>query len=917
MPRHPDVFVSAASKDLASYRVTVAGRLRDLGAHPVEQGHFAPDPRTVREMLRDQITGCDAVVHLVGFCYGAEPLSTPKVSPRRSYTQLEYEIAIELSKPVYVFLATPTCPLDPHQPEPDDVRQLQLDHRTRLQNGDALWYTFNSHAELLEHINRIRFTTAPLESTTTPTRLSMSSRPLQLPLAVPDFTGREAEIARMTDRLSQGGGAWVIRGMGGVGKTTLAVKVAHAVKNSFPDAQLVVELRGMSERPMTVAEAMARVIRDLQSDPGKLPDDEKELAGRYRSALAGRRVLIVLDDARDEAQVKELLTAGPPTGFLITSRKTLRLRNVNSIPLDVLSLDDAVGLLQGIVDGSVEKDQLALLVDLCGRLPLALRVAGDFLRTAPNWTVAKYISAVRSERNRFRRLKGATQDEDVEAVLGFSASMLVEQHPEAAARWQMLSVFPRSFDVSAAARVWDMWQDGCPDADRTEDEFTLLLDRSLITFEPKAGRYALHDLMRLVARDAFKYRPEHPLAMGSAERIQIAELRLARHYCGVLATAERLYLQGGEGVSRGLALFDTEADSIRYGWQRAVNSLDERDYAELARDYPLDAPLVTSLRIPEGERKNLLEQAVEASSRLGDRKGEGRAITGLGETHFDLGQFRTSIACYERGLAIAIEVRDRLGEGLALSGLGEAQAELGETRAAIIIYERALVVFRELGDLRREGQALGSLGRAQAELGDISTAVGLYQRWMAIARQIGDQWSEGQATGCLGLAHASLGNLREAVTSYERWLAITRQIGYKRGEAAALGNLGHAHADLGDLDTATSCYEQWLAVTQEIGDRRGQGDAIGNLGRIYTEQGDLPKSLSCQELRLVIARETEDAESEGFALFGIAHNLMALGRRDEAVQRAEQSLGRLESVRSPRVEDVRRAIVKWSNPTID
>ena len=747
-----------------------------------------------------------------------------------------------------------------------------------------------------------------------------TNRLFQLPTLLLDFVGREAEIHEIVPRLAGDSGRMgmlALKGMGGVGKTTLAIRIAHLVKDQFPDAQLFLDMQGLSENPVTTAEAMASILQDIRPVLGKPPDSTKELAQHYRSALASRRVLIVLDNVRDEAQVKELLAVGPSTKFIITSRKTLRLSKVDLIQLDVLPREDSLKLIHGIMGDRGSVDELALLSDLCGHLPLALRVAGDFLRTSPNWTVTKYILAIRNERDRLHRLKGATLDDDVEFVLAFSAIMLVKVNPNTAARWQMLSVFPGSFDALAAAAIWDFKDNRDPDIMSTEDELTLLLDRSLLSFDSESGRYELHDLIQLVARNVFKYLTDHPLDAGTDERIHTAHLRFSRHYCEVLATSEELYLQGKVGVARGLALFDSEADNIRHGWRRAVNSLGVKEYSELARDYPLRALHVAGLRVPECEMKKHFEQALTASSQLGDRRSEGRAITGLAESHFDLGQFRASITFYERGISIACEVGDRLGEGMAINGLGEARAELGETQAAITIYERALAAFQEVGDRRREGQVLGSLGRAYTIIGDIPRAVRLFDQWMKIAQEIGDQWSEGQATGCFGLAHASLGNLQEAIKCYVRWLAITQKIGYKRGEAAALGNLGHAHANLGDYNTAVTYYEQWRSVAKEIGHHRGEGDAIGNLGRIYAEQGDIPKSLLCMEQRLAIAKETEDAEAEGYALIGIARIMMLLGRREDAIQYAKQSQGRFELVKSDKAEDVRLKLVEWSQLTTD
>jgi NB-ARC domain len=274
-------------------------------------------------------------------------------------------------------------------------------------------------------------------------------------LVLADFTGREDEIRRMSQRLrSEGGkvGLSSVRGMAGVGKTSLAVYVGHAVKEHFPDAQLVVELNGASERPLTAVDAMSRIIRAFHPEAGKLPDEETALLPLYRGVLHGKRALILLDNAADEVQVKPLLSVPPPVAFIVTSRNTLALDGVDSVRLDILPPDKARELLRSIVGDNGTDYELNSVAELCGRLPLALRVAGDFLRLHDNWTIQGYTDALRKEP--LKRLKGNSMDRDVERVLAFSALILVKENAELANNWQMSSVFPGSFASTAAAAVW-------------------------------------------------------------------------------------------------------------------------------------------------------------------------------------------------------------------------------------------------------------------------------------------------------------------------------------------------------------------------------------------------------------------------------------------------------------------------------
>jgi nucleoside phosphorylase len=334
----------------------------------------------------------------------------------------------------------------------------------------------------------------PPSTSDTPGRL------FQLPGLLSDFVGREKEVSELVSRLRRDGGRVglsALKGMGGVGKTTLAIRVAHEVKDRFPDAQLFLNLQGVAERPVTAAEAMARFIRDFHPEVPKLPESEAELLPIYRSTLRGKRVLIVLDNAADESQVKNLI-AGDRTGFIITSRRALALDEVLSVELDVLSFEKSLQLLRGIVGAKGTDDELGTVAQLCGHLPLALRVAGDFLRLKAGWTVAQYIAALNEERHRWLKI-GTDPQKDVEYVLKLSSAQLVRDNVDLATRWHYLADWPADFAADAAAAAWDM----ASDEHTVREDLSKLVDRSLVLLDEKSFRYRLHDLMKPIAAGLF------------------------------------------------------------------------------------------------------------------------------------------------------------------------------------------------------------------------------------------------------------------------------------------------------------------------------------------------------------------------------------------------------------------------------
>ncbi len=327
----------------------------------------------------------------------------------------------------------------------------------------------------------------------------------QLPAVLADFAGREKQIRDLAGRLHGDGGKIglsALRGMGGVGKTSLAVRVAHEVKDRYPDAQLFLALRGtadgVKEFPMTPVEAMARIIHAFHPEEANLPDDEEALAAIYRSLLAGKRALIVLDNAGSEVQVRTLLTVSPPVAFLLTSRRAQALDGVTAVEVDMLLPDEAYSLLRSIIPAKGSRVELTRIAELCGHLPLGLRVAGDFLRLKEDWPVTQDILAVERERLRWLKI-GDDPGKDVEVVLKLSSAQLVRDSVARATRWHLLHVFHGDFELGAAAAAWD--------ADKNDlsvlNDLSDMTNRSLILYDRASGRYRLHDLMRPIAEGLF------------------------------------------------------------------------------------------------------------------------------------------------------------------------------------------------------------------------------------------------------------------------------------------------------------------------------------------------------------------------------------------------------------------------------
>lgn len=635
----------------------------------------------------------------------------------------------------------------------------------------------------------------------------------QLPADAADFAGRGVELEKLLGVLRAPGGRAAITaidGMGGLGKTTLAVHVAHRLTGRYPNGQIVVSMEGTSAVPLSPAQGLARIIRAFE--PLKeLPDTVTDLRPIYLHVLRGKRVLLILDNAFDGDQVAPLL---PPEdcGLIVTSRQRIAVAGLLRVDLDLLAPDEASGLLRSIVgDDRATPAELTRITELCGLLPLALRVAGMFLVASPHWSAERFIAALADERKRLARLKldGSAQL-DVAASLALSVRELRWAHPNIADLWHELAVFPASFDTAGAAAVWGQPEEAANDA------LGVLLSRSVVLYDPTQQRWRLHDLMRdLAGGDAATEALGAPADL--AARLSLAGMRHAAHYCGVLAAADDLYLNGGDQVLLGLALFDRERRNIETGRTRAVEAAaDNRAAGNLCARYPLVGANMLALRQHHRERIAWLQTAATTARQIGDRGREGRALGNLGLVYKALGDTRRAIEHEEQVLLVARETGDRHAEGQALHSLGNSYVALGEPDRAIEYCERALAIMRDIGDRRGEGHALCNLGYGYKNLGDLRHAIEHYEKALALMREIGDLRNEGYVLGPLGDVYAALGDIRRAIEHYDQVLLIMRKIGDRGGEGAALGSLGNCYMGLGEPRRAIELLRKGLDIFEAI-----------------------------------------------------------------------------------------------------
>jgi tetratricopeptide (TPR) repeat protein len=624
-----------------------------------------------------------------------------------------------------------------------------------------------------------------------PVSATAALAPHHLPPPPRDFTGRKEELDELRAAIEKGGVTISgLQGLGGVGKTALALKLADELKPRYADAQFYIDLNGVSKEPISSKDAMGYVIRSCHPEI-KLPENEAELAGMYQSVLQGKQAILLLDNAKDEKQVESLI---PPASclLLVTSRQHFTLAGLQVKNLDALSPADARNLVLSIAKrlAKEQKDYAGEVARLCGYLPLALRSVAKVLAARIDLNPGDYVRKLADARE---RLKLTAAD----ASLTLSYDLL---NGDLQKRFCGLAVFPDIFHAAGAAAVWGA------ELSAAQVSLSELGLYSLVEFNTATSRYRLHDLVRVFADSR----------LDPSKRTEI-QIRHASHFMYLLAKAHELYLRGGESLKVGLRLFDTEWVNFSTGQAWAAAHASETDEAaRLCRDYPNAGTCFLELRRHPRERIKWLEAALAAARRLNDRRAEGGHLGNLGIAYSSLGEYRRSIEYREKHLKIAREMRDRCGEGNALDNLGSAYFFLGEYRQAIEYYESGLGIAHETGDRRLQGGSLGGLGVAYSSLGEHRRAIEYHEQYLEIAREIGDRRGEATALDNLGCAYDSLGEYLRAIDYYEQSLEIARELGDQHGEGTAHWNIGWVLKKLGKRSQAIAHAEDALRVYEQI-----------------------------------------------------------------------------------------------------
>ena len=739
--------------------------------------------------------------------------------------------------------------------------------------------------------------------------------PRELPADVAGFTGRAEALAVLDRRLS---GApedlpgpviiSAIAGMAGIGKTALAVHWAHRNTARFPDGQVYVNLRGYDpDRPMTPAEALARLLFSFGVADQDIPLELADRAARYRSEVAGRRMLIVLDNAATVEQVRQLLPGTGSVVVLVTSRDSLAglvaRHGAHRLDLDLLPPDEAVTLLRGLIGDRVDADPgaAATLARQSARLPLALRVAAELAISRPALPLAKLVVELEDQQRRLDLLD-AGDDPHAAVKVVFSWSM---QHlpPEAVHVFRLLGLHPGP-DIDRYATAALAGADLAP-AGQALDR----LARAHLVHPTGPGRFGMHDLLRA-------YAGQLATAEYSDPQRKAARDRLFDYYLGTAAAAmDRLHpaeahrrpripppatpspeLPGPDAARGWLdaerpCLVAATAHAAGHGWPGHAIGFSGALFRYLDGGHFTDGLAIH-------------DHAHQAAQQTGDLVAQAHALRRLGAVHDRMGRLTLAAEYLERALDLFRQAGDGAGEAVALHSLGIAERRRGQHESAIGRHERALDLFRRAGDRTGEASTLTCLGVIWRVQGRCEAAADHLRQAVTVSRLAGDLTDEAFALNNLGNVEQDLGDHPSATEHHQRALELFRQLGHLDGEAHALDNLGAAHLGLGQPELAARHLARALALFREIGDREGQASALDSLGVAAGSTGRPIDALSCHTTALIIATEIGDPTRQARSHAGIGRAYQALGDPVRARDHYRQALASFGDRDLPQVAEV-------------
>ncbi|MBL1101895.1 tetratricopeptide repeat protein [Streptomyces sp. 205] len=759
----------------------------------------------------------------------------------------------------------------------------------------------------------------------------------------PPLVGRRSEldalIASVGAKSAASGSVLTLEtvsGMAGVGKTAVAVHTARSLASRFPDGQAFLDLRAHSpaQGPMSPSAALSTLLRMFGVSPDTIPVQLDELIAQWRTTIAARRAVIVLDDAASPEQVSPLLPGNSPSLTIITSRRHLAgLPHALPIPLDVLPADDAVALFRSFAGQERTQDAAATtrIVHMCGYLPLAIELVASRYRSRPSWTLTTLSERLARGTGPLNEIRNA----DEEMVRAFDLSYRALDQAQRRA-FRRLGLHPGpDFTAKAAAALLDL------PAEETERLIEALLECHLLR-EPTPDRYRYHDLLgeyaRMLARSedtdqdhrqamdrlttfylmgaeqadrlAYPrrvrlagYRTDQPPALPRIRTAQEARAWFAAEHGNLLATEHHARSHdapwGAARMAHALAGFlDAECH-----WQNAADLLQHAvDYWSRTGDQPalchallcLSSNQASTGRYPQAAETG--ERALDIARTTGDYEAEAESYRVLGVLHWHLGENQTAVKLHQRALAISMNAGNLWTQARCRNNIAISLLALGKISLAQHHFREAISGFRATGDQSGLIRTLNNLGDLYAHRGDLTLARQTFEQLLPLTESTGNLYAHAMVRTNLATILAESGDIDTALALHRQALADFRTLGDRKSQATAHNGLGEAHHKSGSIEASAENHLQALQIAREIGAPQEVTRALRGAGRAELSRGQLDSAAEHFEAAIIVAHRVNALDEEARAQGALAEVRLATGKTSEARKLLQQALTTLRSL---------------------
>ena len=780
-----------------------------------------------------------------------------------------------------------------------------------------------------------------------------------LPRDISGFTGRTSELARLTatlaDAASLGGvvGIHAIGGMAGIGKTTLAVHAAHQLAGQFPDGQIFLPLHAHTpgQQPVDPADALASLLLAAGISAQAIPPGLEPRAGRWRDHLAGKKVLLVLDDATGHEQVRPLLPGTAGSLVLITSRRRLTaLEDAAVISLDTLPPEEAADLMTRLADRpDIEPgdDGIAEITRLCGYLPLAIGMLARQLHHHPAWTAASLAAELAAARDRLELIHA--ENLSVAAALNLSYQDLTSGQRQL---FRRLGLHPGpDIDTHAAAAL------NGTSLLTARRHLQALYDQHLIS-EPTPSRYRLHDLIK-----------EHAQTLAATNDPAINETAISRlldYYLNTALAASRhtpsanwspaaaslpparppecappvgtdkqavawleaeranLHAAASYAAASGplqpamlIPAAMTSFLHVRGHWDQAIAlhqtalaaAQQAEDRAEQGRALNRLASTQIFLANDFTAADATLRQSLALHDDLDDQGGQADALNGLGTVHWLTGDYPAAITCHQQALELFRDIGNLCGQAQALNGLGAIRCMTGDYQAATTSHQQALRLFHDIGHHHGQSEALTHLGAVQRLTGDYAAAAASFRLAQTLNHDLGDRYKDAWMRSELGVLNRLTGDYPAAATHDQQALERWRSLSERSNQARTLNELGLVQQLTGDYPAAEASHQQALRLFHELGQRHEQAGVLNSLGELLSRCAASKQARDFYTQALTIAREVGAPLEEARALEGIGRCHLQDGDTGAGIARLRQALSIYKRIGAPGAQRIQQILL--------